>query len=189
MREELRHAGESVDDRHLGRRHVASAVSHCGAGCTLGDIGGEWIVWALGPWTIGAAGTLVPELILDFVLAWSLGIVFQYFTIVPMRDDVGRLEGLWLAVRADTLSILSFQIGLFGWMALSHEVIWRPPLAIDTPGHWLMMQVGMILGFLTSWPVNRVLLKKGWKEKMDPRAHLGELLDEQVEHRPRRAAA
>lgn len=36
----------------------------------------------------------------------------------------------------------------------------------------------MILGFLTSWPVNRVLLQKGWKEKMDPRARVGELLDE-----------
>ncbi len=115
---------------------------------------------------------------LDFVLAWSLGIVFQYLTIVPMRADVGRLEGLWLAIRADTLSILSFQVGLFGWMALSHEVIWQPPLPIDSSGDWLMMQVGMILGFLTSWPVNRALLQKGWKEKMDPRARVGELLDE-----------
>lgn len=140
--EPLRRAGEATDDRHLSRWHVASAVSHCGAGCTLGDIGGEWIVWALGPWTIGAAGTLAPELMLDFVLAWSLGIVFQYLTIVPMRADVGRLEGLWLAIRADTLSILSFQVGLFGWMALSHEVIWQPPLPIDSSGHWLMMQSG-----------------------------------------------
>ena len=105
-----------------------------------------------------------------------------------MREDVGRLEGLWLAIRADTLSILGFQIGLFGWMALSHEVIWQPPLPIDSSGHWLMMQIGMILGYGTSWPVNRLLLKLGWKEKMDPRLHVAEMLGTRLEREGRRAA-
>lgn len=30
---------------------VAVRVAHCGAGCTLGDIGGEWLVFAFG-WTL-----------------------------------------------------------------------------------------------------------------------------------------
>jgi hypothetical protein len=158
--------------------HVANAASHCGAGCTLGDITGEWIVWATG-WTI-AGGTLWPELLLDFPLAWAFGIAFQYFTIVPMRERVGRLEGLWLAVRADTLSIVAFQVGLFGWMILSAKVIWQPPLAINTPGHWFMMQIGMIIGFFTSWPVNRWLIARGWKEKMSARRHLAEPLEHEV---------
>lgn len=168
----LRQEGEAVDDQHLSAWHTANAVSHCGAGCTLGDIGGEWIVWALGPWMLGAVGTLGPEYIWDFPLAWSLGILFQYFTIVPMRPDVGRLRGLWLAMRADTLSILSFQLGLFGWMAASHLLIWHPPLAITTSAHWWMMQVGMVAGYFTAWPVNRWLVRRGWKEKMDRRTHL-----------------
>ena len=29
-----------------------------------------------------------------------------------------------------------------------------------------MMQIGMIVGFFTSYPVNIFLLKTGWKEKM-----------------------
>lgn len=29
-----------------------------------------------------------------------------------------------------------------------------------------MMQIGMILGFVTSWPVNRWLLRQGIKEPM-----------------------
>jgi len=155
--------------------HVANAASHCGAGCTLGDIAGEWIVWATG-WTI-AGVTLWPEILLDFPLAWTIGILFQYFTIVPMRENVGRLEGLWLAVRADTLSILAFQLGLFGWMIFSAKVLFQPPLAIDTPQHWFMMQIGMILGFWTSWPVNRWLIARGWKEKMSARSHLAEMLE------------
>ena len=32
---------------------VSLSDSHCGAGCALGDIGGEWVVWAIG-WMIGS---------------------------------------------------------------------------------------------------------------------------------------
>jgi Domain of unknown function (DUF4396) len=180
--DELRRRAGATSEQELRPWHVGNAVSHCGAGCTLGDIGGEWIVWALGAPTIGAAGSFGPEVIADFILAWSLGIVFQYFTIVPMRSDAGRLRGLWLAVRADTLSILSFQVGLFGWMAISHFVLFRTPLAIDTSAHWGMMQVGMVLGYLTAWPANAWLIRRGWKEKMDRRRHLAGMV-ERLGHR------
>jgi hypothetical protein len=30
---------------------------------------------------------------------------------------------------------LSLEAGLFGWMALSHYVIWQPPLPIDSSSH------------------------------------------------------
>ena len=173
---QLRSQGESVEGGEMGPWHVANAVSHCGAGCTLGDIIGEWLVFATG-WTIGSTGTFGPELVLDFTIAWSLGVLFQYFTIVPMRD-VSVREGLWLAIRADTLSIVSFQLGLFGWMALSHFATWQPPLPINTATHWWMMQVGMGVGFFTAWPVNQWLIKRGWKEKMDHRKHLAMLVEE-----------
>ncbi len=174
----------AVESEGIRPRHVANAVSHCGAGCTLGDIGGEWIVFAIG-WTIAGA-TLYPELILDFVLAWSLGILFQYFTIAPMRPDLGRRQALRMAMRADTLSILAFQVGLFGWMVLSAKVIWQPPLPIDSAGHWFMMQVGMVIGFLTSWPVNAWLLRKGWKERMSVDAHVADMLEHRRDRRRRR---
>ncbi|MFZ3340837.1 MAG: DUF4396 domain-containing protein [Terriglobales bacterium] len=29
-----------------------------------------------------------------------------------------------------------------------------------------MMQIGMIVGFLTSYPINFLLIRIGWKEKM-----------------------
>ncbi len=179
--ERLREQGSSTGGENLRPWHIGNAVSHCGAGCTLGDITGEWIVWALGPWTIAGVGTLGPELILDFPLAWAFGIVFQYFTVVPMRENVGRLEGIRQAVKVDTLSIVSFQVGLFGWMALSHEVIWTPALPIDSPAHWWMMQVGMIVGYFTAWPANRWLVKRGIKEKMDSRTHLAEMVERERE--------
>jgi hypothetical protein len=51
---------------------------------------------------------------------------------------------------------------------------------VDTSGHWFMMQVGMIVGFFTAWPVNRWLVRSGIKEKMDRRRHLAMMI-EQIE--------
>jgi hypothetical protein len=138
--------------------------------------------WWQVAWMIGATAELGPEYILDLPLAWIFGILFQYFAIAPLRGQVGELAPLWDAIKSDTLSVLSFEVGLFGWMAIVHYVIWQPPLPIDSSSYWFMMQIGMILGFLTSWPVNRWLLRKGVKEPMlmagHPRLassrHLGE---------------
>jgi hypothetical protein len=177
--EELKRQGESTAPRDLRPWHIGNAVSHCGAGCTLGDIGGEWVLFAVfaSP-ALGVTGSYGWEISADFALAWTLGIVFQYFTIVPMREDVGKLAGIWQAIKVDTLSIVAFQLGLFGWMALSHFVLFRPPLPIDTAGHWFMMQIGMIAGFFTAWPVNRWLVRSGIKEKMDHRKHLAMLAEQ-----------
>jgi hypothetical protein len=104
-------------------------------------------------------------MIVDFALAWLLGIVFQYFTIAPMRHlPLGR--GIWAAIKADTLSIVAFEVGLFGWMAAYELGFWRPPIAVNTALSWFMMQVGMVIGFFTAWPVNVWLLKAGFKERM-----------------------
>jgi hypothetical protein len=179
---ELRRKGESTDPQNLRPWHVGNAASHCGAGCTLGDIGGEWILFAIfaSP-MLGITGTYGWEIIADFILAWTLGIVFQYLTAVPMRDEVGKLQGIWQAMKVDTLSILAFQVGLFGWMAISHFVLFQPPLKVDTSGHWFMMQVGMIVGYFTAWPVNRWLVQSGIKEKMDHRKHLAMMVEQMRE--------
>ena len=134
-----------------------------GAGCVLGDIVGEWIVWATA-WMIGSTAELGPEYILDLPLAWIFGILFQYFVIAPLRGQVGQLAPLGDAIKSDTLSVLSFEVGLFGWMALAQYFIWNAP--IDSSSHWFLMQIGMMLGFVTSWPVNRWLLRHGIKEPM-----------------------
>src|SRR6266516_3912546 len=76
----------------------------------------------------------------------------------------GRLAPLGDAIKSDTLSVLSFEVGLFGWMALAQYLIWNAP--IDSSSHWFLMQIGMMLGFVTSWPVNRWLLRHGIKEPM-----------------------
>ncbi|MDG9722771.1 MULTISPECIES: DUF4396 domain-containing protein [unclassified Streptomyces] len=141
----------------------SKAISHCGAGCTLGDIGAEWLVFAASLTLAGKA--LYADFALDFAFAWILGVLFQYFTIVPMRG-IGRLKGIWAAVKADTLSIIAFQVGLFLGMWLYQEVLFSPGLPKTTAAYWMMMQLSMILGFFTAWPVNAWLVRVGWKERM-----------------------
>ena len=144
-------------------RQVFKGTMHCGAGCTLGDILAETAVFLGGVTLFGS--TFGAELAGDFALAYLLGLVFQYFAIVPMRGlSPGR--GIVEAAKADTLSLLTFEVGLFGWMALMRFVLFDPPLRPDQAAYWFMMQVGMAVGFLTSYPVNAWLIRRGIKEAM-----------------------
>jgi len=103
---------------------MAIEVSHCGSGCTLGDLIAEWVVYAL---ALTIAGyTLFAEYLFDYVFAVALGIVFQYFAIAPMRG-LGVRDGLKAATKADIVSLTFFEIGLFGWMALMAFVFFPAP--------------------------------------------------------------
>jgi hypothetical protein len=161
----LRHGRDEGHDESEDIRwyQTAKGVTHCGAGCTAGDVIGEWIVFSAALTIAGKA--LYADFAFDFALAWLFGVAFQYFSIVPMRD-VGRGQGLRAAIKADTLSIVAFQIGLFAGMALYQEVIFPEPLPKTSASYWLFMQLSMILGFFTAYPVNAWLIRIGWKEKM-----------------------
>ncbi len=41
-----------------------------------------------------------------------------------------------------------------------------PHLKPDHASYWFLMQIGMTLGFLTAYPVNQWLLRRGIKERM-----------------------
>ncbi len=138
--------------------------SHCGAGCTLGDVIAEFTIAGLGLTVLGSP--LYTAFAGDLLLAWLLGIAFQYFAIKPMRN-LSPSQGLIAAVKADTLSILTFEIGLFAWMALTYFVFFPSPhLKPTEAAYWLMMQAGMVIGFFTSYPMNRLLMTWGIKEVM-----------------------
>lgn len=143
---------------------VAVGATHCGAGCTLGDVIAEWIVFAAG---LQLAGFALPvEYPFDYALALGFGIAFQYFAIAPMRN-LALGDGLKLAAKADFLSLSAFEVGLFGWMAIMQLVLFRSPhLTPDHAAFWFLMQIGMIIGFFTSYPMNWWLIRHGIKEAM-----------------------
>ncbi|MGJ4912921.1 DUF4396 domain-containing protein [Bradyrhizobium sp. HKCCYLRH2060] len=154
---------------------VANGSLHCGSGCTLGDIVAEWLAFgfpaiavAFG-WTSIFSEKMFAVWILDFLLAYGFGILFQYFTIAPMRG-LSLGQGLIAAVKADTISITSWQVGMYGFMAFANFYLFRHVLGtrleVDCPEFWFMMQIAMLFGFVTSYPANWWLLSRGLKEKM-----------------------
>jgi len=161
----LREAGRDEPPGKPGWATTAVGVSHCGAGCTLGDIVAEFAVFGLGA-TI-AAEALYAEMTADYIAAVALGVIFQYFAIAPMRG-LGLRKGLVQAAKADVLSLTSFEVGLFAWMALIAFVFFPAPhhLHPDSPVYWFLMQVGMAIGFFTAWPTNAWLIRSGIKEAM-----------------------
>lgn len=137
--------------------------THCGAGCVIGDVLAEWMVFLSGITVAGSV--LYASFVVDFSAAYLLGIVFQYFAIVPMRN-LGFREGVREAIKADTISLIAFEVGMFVWMALVSKVLFAHPLHPNNVVYWLMMQIAMIVGFCTTYPANWLLIRRGIKAKM-----------------------
>lgn len=154
---------------------VAKGSSHCGAGCTLGDLVAEWLAFAVPAvavwfgWHSLFAEKIFAVWVLDFALAFGFGVLFQYFTIQPMRDLSVR-AGLIAAVKADAASITAWQVGMYAMMA-AIQFGWFAPVfggiaPVDSPEFWFAMQIAMLAGFATSYPMNWWLIRIGVKERM-----------------------
>lgn len=143
---------------------VGLAATHCGSGCTLGDLLSEGVILSFFPFTL-FGHRIFAAWIVDYVLAFLIGIAFQYFTITPMKH-LSPGKGLLAALKADSLSLSAWQIGMYGWMAIATFVIFGHELNKSDPVFWFIMQIAMLAGFATSYPVNWWLVKTGIKEKM-----------------------
>jgi hypothetical protein len=83
-----------------------------------------------------------------------------------MRNNISFRNAIRDAIKADTISLSTFEIGMFGWMAFIVFVLFDKSLHPSYPVYWFMMQLGMILGFFTSYPANWWLVRKGIKHAM-----------------------
>ena len=154
---------------------VANGALHCGSGCVVGDICAEWLVFAVPAvavafgWHSVFSDKIFAVWIVDYLFAYAFGIVFQYFTIAPMRG-LPFGEGIVAAIKADTLSLTAWQIGMYGFMAVAYFAIFQhgfgTRLQTDSYEFWFMMQIAMMFGFLTTYPVNWWLIRRGIKEEM-----------------------
>lgn len=145
-------------------KSIFLSVTHCASGCVIGDVIGAPIVFTT-KWTLFGQ-RIFTEYIVEFTLAYLFGIAFQYFPIREMRR-ISPYEAIKDAVKADTLSLTAFEVGMFAWMALAYFVLLasqRPDS--PTPVFWFMMQIGMVLGLLTTYPANWLLVKWGVKSGM-----------------------
>jgi hypothetical protein len=137
-------AGEKMPSKKKPfSQSVAVAATHCGSGCTLGDICAEWLVFFFSMTLFGK--TVFAAWVVDYLLAFLFGIAFQFFTIKPMRN-LPTAQALRGAIKADTLSLTSWQIGMYGWMAIVVFLVLGHELNKADPVFWFMMQIAMICG-------------------------------------------
>jgi hypothetical protein len=143
---------------------VGVSATHCGGGCTLGDILAETLIYVAGISLFGVA--LFTSYAFDYVFAVVIGIAFQFAAIrgmskLPFRTTLGR------AAKADVMSLTALEIGLFTWMALMFWVFFPSPhLEPNEATYWFLMQIGMAIGLATSYPANVILIHLGIKEAM-----------------------
>ena len=153
--------------RTVGRPDWTSifrSATHCGAGCVVGDVIGAPIVKAMG-WTIFGQ-PLFAEYFVEFAIAYVFGIAFQY---IPIRSArmVSPHVALIDALKSETLALIAFEIGLVGWMAAPYFLLFpHHPPEVETNVFWFMMQIGMMLGLLTSYPANWLLVRSDIKNGM-----------------------
>ncbi len=154
---------DSSDNRYSAFwQGVVADTLHCGAGCSLADLIGPWIFLAF-PFTIFNNLTY-GEWTLEYILALITGVTFQYAAIAPMMMEKGFK--VWMrALKIDFLSLSAWQVGMYGWMALV-IFVWFGRLSPMTPEFWFMMQIAMLCGFITAYPVNWWLVKAGIKMGM-----------------------
>ena len=144
---------------------VVLSTLHCGAGCTLADIVGEWFLFFV-PVAIGGS-ILAGTWVVDYLLALAFGIGFQYAAIRGMERTLPRGEAIRRAAKADILSLTAWQAGMYGWMAVAifalngGEAMPRTSFVF-----WFSLLVAMACGFLVALPVNILLFRAGIKKGM-----------------------
>ncbi len=142
---------------------VVVGALHCGSGCTLGDILAETLLLFFPLMLFGRE--IFGAWAVDYVFAFVIGIVFQYYSIKPMKG-LSPKQGIKAALKADTLSLTSWQVGMYGWMAITVFLIFGREMKASEPEFWFMMQIAMFLGFFTAYPVNWWLIRRKIKEAM-----------------------
>lgn len=170
-----RHGRPGADDDPSMPVSVGKGALHCGAGCTLGDILAETTAFLVPAVLVpfGYPGFFTERMfavwVLDFVAAFVIGILFQYYAIAPMRG-LGVRDGLVAALKADTLSLTAWQVGMYGLMAVVVFGVFRPVLGTQPEANsavfWFTMQWAMLAGFATAFPMNWWLVRRGIKERM-----------------------
>ncbi|GAB2587151.1 DUF4396 domain-containing protein [Dyella jejuensis] len=154
---------------------VAKGTLHCGSGCMVGDVVAESLlllfpsVAVVFGWHWLFQDRMFATWVLDFLFAFAAGIFFQYFAIVPMRK-LSPQEGVRAALKADSLSLAAWQVGMYAVMGFAQRDlfarVYGGPLPASRIEFWLAMQVAMIGGFITAYPVNAWLIHAGIKEAM-----------------------
>lgn len=102
-----------------------------------------------------------PEYVVGFIFGWFL---FQ----APAMHHMGMSwpTAIWKGGRAEFFSMATVMVGMGLVMRLvTPDIVGHPPMP-DTAAFWGIGALGLLVGFIFTYPMNWWLVKIGWKHGM-----------------------
>jgi len=141
--------------RHTGHARTGGEPSGVvaglpgGAASALAHLVGVPLVVASGLTIAGL--DLWPMILVIGAVAVALLVVHERARAAERGQSVGLARAVLVAV----VTVLAFDVGMGGWMLLLHYSSFMPPPS--TGSFWFLMQLGIVLGLVTAFPVVRRL--------------------------------
>lgn len=102
-----------------------------------------------------------PMIIAIAVLALPLLFAFEYFSSTVPGRGLSAGRGLGVALLIAAVTVVAFDVGMGATMIFVHFVLMFPPSEV---AFWFVMQIGLILGLATTYPVVLWLVRRGTKK-------------------------
>lgn len=144
-------------ERSMPRR-VNGAVIHCVAGDGLGIMTGMAIARVLG---MSFRHEFWFEYFVGFCFGWF---IFQFRSMTMMTDS--KVRALAMAFRAEFFSMLTVMGGMGAVMAFVTPMVVGMPPKPWTAAFWGFGMLGLLVGYVFTFPMNWMIVKIGWKHGM-----------------------
>jgi len=141
-------------------RRVNGAVIHCVAGDGLGIVTAMALarIWGFSFWQ---------EFWFEYAVGFAFGLfIFQFKSMAMMTDS--KPLALWMAFRAEFFSMLTVMGGMGAVMVWVTPQIVGPQPPPSTYAFWGFAMLGLLAGYVFTFPMNWMLVKLGWKHGMGP---------------------
>lgn len=155
--------GEEEKQRHheyvsTPFRKVTGSVIHCVGGDGLGIMTAMVIARLI---NMSFWGEFWFEYAVGFAFGWF---IFQYKAMSKMAD--GPLQALWMGGRAEFFSMMTVMAGMGIVMAYVTPLTIGEQPDPTTFGFWGFGALGLMVGFIFTYPMNWILVKMQWKHGM-----------------------
>jgi hypothetical protein len=131
------------------RALAASATLHCLTGCAIGEVAGLILGTALG---LTNGVTVGVSIFLAFLFGYAL------LSLPLLKAGLATTSALGLVIAADTPSIVTMEI-VDNWVMTAIPGAMNAGLVNNV--FWVGMMISFVAAFLTAYPVNRYLLRRG----------------------------
>lgn len=139
-------------------RKVTGSVIHCVGGDGLGIMTAMIIARLL---EVSFWEEFWFEYVVGFLFGWF---IFQFKAMLSMTES--KLMALWMGGRAEFFSMITVMAGMGAVMGFVTPLVVGEQPKPSTFAFWGFGALGLLVGYVATYPMNWVLVKMGWKHGM-----------------------